>query len=195
MSLIPPSTSEKGAGGEDGGKDDSESRLVRGGGEDPGNDGLERLRLPLAPDWKDVSEVRERMRYRYHILSWVNAIKRDAREDAPDSDLDAFNYHVTCFDTLNRSRGEWGTGRLRTASVIGIHLNLSRNSWPAISPIIHKFSHPDPRFESEGDHDRHRSRHLRFSYLLALFVAWYSHGDHTLRFLRYGSILFNHQPQ
>lgn len=43
--------SENGAGGEDGGRDDSDSRLVLGGGgEDPGNDGLERLRFPLAPD-------------------------------------------------------------------------------------------------------------------------------------------------
>ena len=75
MSLIASSASEKGAGGEDGGKDDSESRLARGGGEDPGNGELERLRLPLAPDWKSVSEVRERMRDRYHILPWVDAIK------------------------------------------------------------------------------------------------------------------------
>ena len=76
ISLIASSGSEKGAGGEDGGKDDSESRLlVGGGGEDPGNGELGRLRLPLAPDWKSVSEVRERMQDRYHILGWVGAIK------------------------------------------------------------------------------------------------------------------------
>jgi hypothetical protein len=74
-SLTPSSASEKGAGGEDGGKDDSESRLVRGGGEDPGNGELGRLRLPLAPDWKSVSKIREHMWDRYHILSWVDAIK------------------------------------------------------------------------------------------------------------------------
>ena len=77
MSLITSSWSEKGAGGEDGGKDDSESRLGRGGGEDPGNGELERLRLPLAPDWKSVSKVRANMRCRYHILLWVDAIKLD----------------------------------------------------------------------------------------------------------------------
>lgn len=69
ISLMPSSTSEKGAGGEDGGKDDSESRLVRGGGEDPGNGELERLRLPLAPDWKGMSEVLERELYLYHEVS------------------------------------------------------------------------------------------------------------------------------
>lgn len=58
MSLIASSASEKGAGGEDGGKDDSESRLVRGG-EGPGNGELERLRLPRAPDCMGVSKVQE----------------------------------------------------------------------------------------------------------------------------------------
>lgn len=56
MSLMTSSASEKGAGGEDGGRDDSESRLVRGGGEEPGNGELDRLRLPLAPDWKGMSK-------------------------------------------------------------------------------------------------------------------------------------------
>ena len=75
MSLIPSSTSEKGSGGEDGGKDDSESRLVRGGGEEPGNGELERLRLPRAPDWVDVSDIQGYGRDRYHNLSWVDATK------------------------------------------------------------------------------------------------------------------------
>ena len=74
---MPSPESEKGAGGEDGGRDDPESRLVRGGGEDPGNGELERLRLPLAPDWESVSEVQEHMRDQYHIPSWVDAIKWD----------------------------------------------------------------------------------------------------------------------
>jgi len=88
------STSEKGAGGEDGGRDDSESRLARGGGEDPGNGELERLRLPLVPDWESVSEVRERMGDRYHNLrGWMRSSKMEARPDPGVSD--AFNYHVT----------------------------------------------------------------------------------------------------
>jgi len=156
MSLIPPSTSEKGAGGEDGGKDDSESRLVRGGGEDPGNDGLERLRFPLAPDWKDVSEVRERMWDGYHILLWMNAIKRDAREEnAPDSDLDAFNYHVTCFnplrrdasdDTLNRSRGEWALGR------------YGRRPWSSLLEFVANYSTDCPQVQSFGPQIQIRGR-------------------------------------
>lgn len=75
MSLMPSSASEKGSGGEDGGKEDSESRLVRGGGEDPGNGELERLRLPRAPDWKGVSEVQRRAGDRYHILSLMDVVK------------------------------------------------------------------------------------------------------------------------
>lgn len=69
MSLIPSSGPEKGSGGEDGGKDEFESRLVRGGGEDPGNGELERLRLPRAPDWKGVSEIQGQTRDLYHVLS------------------------------------------------------------------------------------------------------------------------------
>lgn len=75
ISLIPSSTSEKGNGGEDGGKDDSDSRLVRGGGEDPGSGELERLRLPRVPDWKGMSEGQGDSQDWYHILSWVDAIK------------------------------------------------------------------------------------------------------------------------
>ena len=84
MSLITSSGSEKGAGGEDGGNDDSESRLVRGGGEDPGNGELVRLRLPLAPDWKSVSKVRTNIWGQYHILWWVDAIKLDGEERVCD---------------------------------------------------------------------------------------------------------------
>ena len=75
MSLTPSSGSEKGSGGDDGGKDDSESRLVRGGGEEPGSGELERLRLPRAADWKGVREVQNHGRDKYHILLWMDVIK------------------------------------------------------------------------------------------------------------------------
>lgn len=99
MSLMISSASEKGAGGEDGGNDDSESRLIRGGGEDPGNGELVRLRLPLAPDWKSVSKVQANIWGRYHILSWVNAIKLDGENAscAIGVRLDASDHHVTIF--------------------------------------------------------------------------------------------------
>jgi hypothetical protein len=103
MSLIASSGSEKGAGGEDGGNDDSESRLVRGGGEDPGSGELVRLRLPLAPDWKSVSIARAIVWGRYHILSWVDAIKIDEENaSAIGVRLDAFNHHVISFSPGTR---------------------------------------------------------------------------------------------